>query len=237
MSHISHPDSSGKFVEPPSEQSRRLFLRRSAAIAVMGTTAAVLLSSTSKARGNEARQEDKERYFDQGTNFDSIRTHENDHVDFLVSALGADARPMPTFVNLKQKNIIDFVTVSQALENTGVGAYLGAVPAIKSKAYLAAAGTIALIEARHAGYLNVLVEDPITGNILDLTSDNSFETPLTPDQVAAGAGAFVSSLNGGPPLTYSATPSADNDIAILNFALALEYLEAAFYNINVPKFF
>ena len=163
----------------------------------MGTTAAVLLSTASKARGNEARQEDRERYFDQGTNFDSIRTHENDHVDFLVSALGSDARPMPTFQNLKQKTIIDFVAVSQALENTGVGAYLGAVPSIKSKAYLAAAGTIAFIEARHAGFLNVLVEDPITGSIIDLTSDNSFETPLTPDQVADGAGPFVASLNGG----------------------------------------
>ena len=28
-----------------------------------------------------------------------------------------------------------------------------------------------------------------------------------------------------------------NDIAILNFALALELLELDFYNINVPKFF
>jgi hypothetical protein len=202
----------------------------------MGTTAAVLMSTASKARGNtpaQIRKTDRT----QGADFQSIQNHENAHVAFLVNALGADARPMPTFQNLMQKNIVDFVNVSQALENTGSGAYLGAAPYISSQAYLAAAGTIAWIEARHAGYLNALVSDPITGNILDLTADNSFEVPLTPDQVADQAGGFISSLNGGPALTYSTTPSAANDIAILNFALALEYLEATFYNINVPKFF
>jgi hypothetical protein len=238
MSQNSHSDGSEKIIAPIGEHSRRRFLRHSAALAVMGTTAAMLLTSTPAARADYDDKDGKNQNFqDQGENFKDIRGHEDDHVDFLLTALGKAARPKPRFKDLRQSNISDFVAVSQALENTGVGAYLGAAPVIYSREYLAAAGSIALIEGRHAGYLNVLLGDPITGNALNLQSNNSFEMPLTVDEVVAAAGAFIASLNGGPPVSYSSTPSASNDIDILNFALALEFLEAEFYNINVPIFF
>lgn len=162
--------------------------------------------------------------------FRSIQDHENDHVAFLVAALGPDARPMPTFKNLESKNYGNFVMLTMAFENTGVGAYLGAAPIINSQMLLAAAGSIMTVEARHAGWVNVYLNTPIT------LQDASFETPLTPDQVAAAVSPYIADLNGGPPVTYSQTPSDENDIDILNFALALEYLEAEFYNINVPKY-
>ena len=205
------------------DQRRRSFLRRTA-IAVAAVPAAALMASTARADEGEIAQ-----------NFLDIQQHENDHVAFLVQALGSNARPMPDFQSLQQGTLTAFSLTSQALENTGVGAYLGALPVINNSAYVAAAGTIAQIEVRHAGWLNTFLGARLTANLFG--TEQSFETPLTIDQVVTSASPFIADLNGGPPLTFDTTPSDANDIAILNFALALEYLEAAFYNINVPYFF
>ena len=164
-----------------------------------------------------------------------VRRHENDHVQYLVNALGSNARPKPTFRALQQPNLAAFLTVASALENTGVGAYLGATPAISSSTLLAAAASVALVEARHAGYLNTLRSAPMTENVFG--QELSFERALTVAEVVNKASPFIANLNGGPALTFSPTRSAANDISILNFALALEYLEAEFYNINVPLFY
>lgn len=220
--------------------SRRLFLRQSTALTLAGGSAALLAGAFSRVQGAEQTPEHRAAAAHgpggEKQNFIEIRQHENDHVAFLVNALGTSARPMPTFQNLEQKKFADFVIVAQALENTGVGAYLGAAPAIDDPEYLAAAGSIFSVEARHAGFINTFVKDPITENAAGDASP-SFDVPLTAAEVVANAGPFIANLNGGPDVTYSDTPSPDNDIAILNFALALEYLEAEFYNLNVPKFY
>lgn len=170
--------------------------------------------------------------------FQAIQSHENAHVTFLVNAItaaGGTPRPKPSFVPLTQSTLLAFAQTSQALENTGVGAYLGAAPYISSSAYLGAAGSILAIEARHAGYLDVLLNQIMTYNINGQAPN--VEAPLTADQVVNIAGKFFTSLNGGPALTYSTTDLGPaNDLMILNFALALEYLESTFYNINVPIF-
>ena len=80
----------------------------------------------------------------------------------------------------------------------------------------------------------MLLDQIMTVNVYG--AKQSFETPLTQEQVVELAGPLITDLNGGPPLSFSTTPSAKNDYAILNFALVLEYLEAAFYNVNVPRF-
>lgn len=164
-----------------------------------------------------------------------VQRHENDHVAFLRNALGNAARPKPTFQNLETPNLYQFLLLSRALENTGVAAYLGAAPVIFDPGILAAAGSIATVESRHAGLFNSITSKAMTENVFG--GELSFERAGTVQEIVNIAGTYVASLNGGPPLTFSSTRSAANDINILNFALALEFLEAEYYNINVPKYY
>jgi hypothetical protein len=217
-----------------SVTGRRTFFRRGAS-AVVSAAAAAYLGQDAFGRSGGRPHLSHLNHAQLKEEFEAIQEHENAHVMFLRNALGADARPKPSFVPLEQESVLDFVAMSRALENTGVGAYLGAAPIVFARTYLAAAGSIMDIEARHAGFLDVLLGEIMTQNVF--CAAQNFEGALTIQQVVDLAGPFITSLNGGPPLTFETTPSAANDVAILNFALALEYLEAEYYNINVPRFF
>jgi len=107
-----------------------------------------------------------------------------------------------------------------------VGAYLLAAPSISSKDYLKAAASILTIEARHAGFLDALAS-------VALGPNGAFDKPIAQADIVTAVSPFIASLNGGP----DPSGTLANDTDILNFALLLEFLEAAFYNTNVPKLY
>lgn len=92
--------------------------------------------------------------------FGLISKHEDDHVAFLLAALGDDAVAKPTFdftgapggLSLDTfENIDTFMAVSQGLEDTGVRAYKGQAGALANdNALLEYALQIHSVEARHA---------------------------------------------------------------------------------------
>ena len=200
--------------------SRRAFLLRSATGVATVASASLLITQTANASANKALNLSAEDAFNE------IRKDEDAHVSFLKQALGSYARPKPTFKDLEQYNTWNFLKLSRTFENVGVGAYLLAAPAISNKGYLAAAGSILTIEARHAGYL-----DALTG--YSLSPNGAFDKPIAQSTIVSDVSPFIASLNGGS----DPSKPLKNDIDILNFALLLEYLEATFYDINVPKFY
>ena len=115
-----------------------------------------------------------------------IAGHEQQHVDALIKAIkAAGGTPVkkPTFV-FPVTDQASFLKLAYVLENTGVGAYNGAGPALKNPAYLAAAGSIVQVEARHAAAIGLL-----TGQ--SVTPDGGFDKPLTKAQVLAKAGPLI----------------------------------------------
>ncbi len=170
------------------------------------------------------------------TTFGEIQVDEASHVNIVIAAirsLGGTPRPFPTFTGITNLTASQFINLAVGFENTGVHAYFGAAPYIQNPNVLAVGVSIALVEAYHSGFLNVLAGQPlIPGGV-------TYATPFTIAQVTAAATPYITSLNdnGQFPASFSTTPSPANDIAILNFALLLEFLEAAFYYYNVPRLF
>lgn len=113
---------------------------------------------------------------------------EGEHVVALTAAikqLGGAPVKKPTFV-FPPTNERSFLALASVLENTGVGAYNGAAPSIKSKQVLASAGSIVQIEARHAAAIDLLIGKSPTPN-------QGFDKPLTEKQVLAAAGPLIKS--------------------------------------------
>jgi Ferritin-like domain len=117
----------------------------------------------------------------------TIRENENEHVKALqgtVKALGGKPVKAPgvdfgdAFASQQS-----FLMLAQTFEDTGVSAYNGAAPAIKSKDVLGAAGSIVQVEARHAAAIRALNgEQPAEG---------AFDPALGAEEVLKAVQPFV----------------------------------------------
>jgi hypothetical protein len=113
---------------------------------------------------------------------------EQAHVQALTTVIGQlGGKPVtkPTFV-FPASSQSSFLALASVLENTGVGAYNGAAPSLRSKQVLASAGSIVQIEARHAAAIDLLIGKSPTPN-------EGFDIPLTKAQVLAKAGPLIKS--------------------------------------------
>ena len=114
-----------------------------------------------------------------------IRDHEQQHVRTirnLIRNLGGTPINPPTF-RLNFTNADDFLSTAMLLENTGVGAYNGAIPGVFNPSLVTAAATIATVEARHAAYLNrVMGQNPFP---------SAFDAGKTVAEILAAAAPFL----------------------------------------------
>jgi rubrerythrin len=107
-----------------------------------------------------------------------VAAHEATHVATLKKVLGPAAVKSPKFdFRGTTESASKFRATAQTLEDTGVSAYKGQAPRIKSDAYLAAALAIHTVEARHASWIR-----EIRGVS---PAPAAFDKPLTKKQVLA----------------------------------------------------
>jgi rubrerythrin len=132
---------------------------------------------------NEASSNQKKGFIKDGQTqvfLKTVTADENAHVAYLKKALGSKAIAAPKVdfggTTSDEKK---FVETALALENTGVHAYLGQALNIKTPSTVAAALSIATIEARHASVIGLIAKNSSKG----IVPDGSFDKPFTAAKV------------------------------------------------------
>lgn len=112
--------------------------------------------------------------------------HDDEHVSTLTAVIkNMTGTPVPVCnYTFPMDNLTQFLAVAQALETTGVSAYLGAASGLRGD-LLTAGGAITTVEARHAAYLNELWGQS--------GAPYAFDTPLGPREVVTLAINFIDS--------------------------------------------
>ncbi|APW61944.1 ferritin-like domain-containing protein [Paludisphaera borealis] len=217
----------------PRNPGRRTFFRRTAA------AVPALLLGASAARANPHMHRLPELYPGENTTlFQEILADESAHVEILQALLIDEdntlpTRPVPHLRNLAQPDVFAFVRAASAFENTGAGTYAGALFAIQqTQEYFPVAAGLTTVEARHAGFLNALLNEPLVPDFFPV------DTPIPQSVALSHVDPFIHDLNGGTVPSFDPVVASDpNNFRIIDFLLLLEMVETAFYQVNVAKFF
>lgn len=123
-----------------------------------------------------------------------IRNHEIAHRTFFAKTLGRNRIPnlTPNFSAVSFASRQSVLSTASTFEDLGVSAYNGGGQAIRSPAYLAAAGSIVSVEARHAAILRELIT-PLSGSFagIDVVNFSGLDVSRAPSQVLAVAAPFI----------------------------------------------
>ncbi len=123
-----------------------------------------------------------------------IRDHEVEHRDFLKGALKDAAIPdlEVDFSAVDFKSRESVLGTAKVFEDLGVAAYNGAGKLIENVEYLAAAGTIVSVEARHAAAIRDLLDaNSVAFAGDDVVDKNGLDGAMAPADVLKAADPFI----------------------------------------------
>jgi hypothetical protein len=222
---------------PEPARSRRMFLARALGASALAVPA---LSLMSPLRASAGQKNNKKASGLSAELLQEIMNDEAAHVKVLQNLLDDPDNPLPVPIRkspnldkdaLTQANFQDFLETASAFENTGSGLYHGALLNItQTQEYFPVAAGLASVESRHASWLNSLLGNSLVPDFAPV------EAPIDQTTVLSRVAPFVTDARSTFPSFDTTVVSDANNFSVLDFVLFLEYIEAAFYAINVPRF-
>lgn len=216
-------------------RSRRSFLTRAAGVSALAVPTLTLITSRKAHAGNPKRLTGLSAEL-----VNEIMDDEDQHVPIIQNLLDDAANPLPVPIRqppnlnmrrLRQPNLQAFLETASAFENTGSGLYHGALLNIQqTQEYFPTAAGLAAVEARHASWLNSLLGESLVPDFAPV------EAPISQGITLARVAGFVTDHRSTFPSFNTTVVSDANNFFVLDFVLFLEYIESAFYDLNVPLF-
>ncbi len=216
--------------------TRRSFLTRAAGVTAVAVPAVTLITS----RKASAALMPKKLTGLNAVLIKEVLSDELQHVPILKALLNDPDNPLPVpirpaphlnFKALKQSNLMSFLETASGFENTGSGLYHGALLNVtQTEEYFPIAAGLAAVESRHASWLNSMIGEALVPSFVPV------EAPIPQSTVLSRVSEFVLDPRSTFPSFDTTVVSDANNFSILDFVLFLEYIEAAFYMINVPLF-